>query len=177
MKKVFHILLLPTILFLSCSKESDSDENYHVSFTVNGVAKTYTAHTLAHLQDAGGGNLELTILGAANSTSYDDYLGIYINNSPGGGAIQAGQYNDNTPDRIVLTTYENGGSAYEAGHTVAEQGVIYNVPIANHFKVTITELTTNGVARGTFSGDYYKDGDVHSTKISIMNGEFYVKFQ
>ena len=175
MKKVFHFLLLPTILFLSCSKETD--ENYHVSFTANGAAKTYTAHTLAHLQDAGGGNFELTILGAASSTSYDDYLGIYINNSPGGGAIQAGQYNDNTPDRIVLTTYENGGSAYEAGHTVADQAVIYNVPIANHFKVTISELTTNGVARGTFSGDYYKDGDVHSTKISITSGEFYVKFQ
>ena len=175
MKKILVILLLPTILFLSCSKEAD--ENYHVSFTVNGVAKTYTAHTLAHLQDAGGGNFELTILGAANSTSYNDYIGIYINNSPGNGAIQAGQYQDNSTSYTLLTTYENGGSESEAGHTVAQQAVIYNVPIANHFKVTITELTTNGVARGTFSGDYYKDGDVHGTKFSITNGDFYVKFQ
>lgn len=175
MKKIFVILLLPTILFLSCSKEAD--ENYHVSFTVNGVAKKYTAHTLAHVQDVGGGNFELTILGAANSTSYDDYIGIYINNSPGNGTIQAGQYQDNSTSYTVLTTYENGGSAYEAGLTVAEEAVIYNVPITNHFKVNITELTTNGVARGTFSGDYYEDGDVHSTKVSITNGEFYVKFQ
>ena len=175
MKKIFHILLLPAILFLSCSKEVD--ENYHVSFTVNGVAKTYTAHTFAHLQAVGGGNSELTILGAGSSTSFGDYLGIYINNSPGNGAIQAGQYQDNSASYTVLTTYENAGSAYEAGHTVAEQGVIYSIPIANHFRATITELTANGVARGTFSGDYYKDGDVHSTKISITNGTFYVKFQ
>ena len=175
MKKICAVLLLPAILFFSCSKETD--DNYHISFTVNGVAKTYTAHTAAHLEDLGGGDLELMILGATSATSYDDYLGIYINNSPGGGTIQAGQYNDNMPNRVLLTTYENGGSAYEAGHTVAEQAVVYNVPITNHFTVNITELNTSGVARGTFSGDYYKDGDPRNPKISITNGEFYVKFQ
>ena len=177
MKKIFFILLLPAILFLSCNKEKDLDESYHVSFTVNGVPKTYTVHTLAHLQDLGSGNSELTILGAASSTSYNDYLGIYINNSPGGGTIQAGQYQDNSSSRTILTTYENGGSEYEAGLTVAQEAVTYNVPIAKHFTVNITSLTTNGVAKGTFSGDYYMNGDVHSTKISITNGEFYVKFQ
>ena len=176
MKKICLVLLLPAILFLSCQKEKD-DQNYHVSFTVNGVNKTYTGHTLAHVEDLGGGDLELIILGATTASSFDDYIGIYINNSPGGGTIQPGLYQDNSTDRVVLTTYENGGSSYEAGQTVAEEAIANNVTIANHFKVNITELTTNGVARGTFSGDYYKDGDVHSTKISITNGEFYVKFQ
>ena len=175
MKKTFLILLLPAILFLSCSKESD--DNYHVSFTVNGVAKTYTGYPVAHLQDLGGGDFELMILGATTANSYDDYLGIYINNSPGGGTIQAGQYTDNMPNRVLLSTYGKGTSTWEAGHTVAEQAVFYNIPIANHFTVNITELNTSGVARGTFSGDYYPDGDVHGTKISITNGEFYVKFQ
>ena len=175
MKKICLILLLPAILFLSCKKESD--DNYHVSFTVNGVAKTYTAHTLAHLQDLGGGDFELMILGATSSTSFNDYMGIYINNSPGGGTLQAGLYTDTSPNRILLSTYGNGALSYEAGHTVAENGVTYSVPIANHFKVNITELNTGGTARGTFSGDYYEDGDVHGTKVTITNGEFYVKFQ
>jgi hypothetical protein len=175
MKKIFLILLVPAILFFSCNKESDN--NYHVSFNVNGTAKSYTAHTLAHLEDLGGGNFELVILGAASATSYDDYLGIYINNSPGGGTIPAGQYQDNSTSYTVLTTYQNSGSEYEAGQSVAEDGIAYNVPIANHFTVNITTLTTNGVARGTFSGDYYQNGDVQSTKINITNGEFYVKFQ
>ena len=175
MKKIFLILLLPAILFLSCSK--DSDNNYHLSFTVNGTAKTYTGYTAAHLEDLGGGDFELMILGATNANSTTDYLGIYINNSPGGGTLQAGLYTDTSPNRILLSTYGSGALSYEAGHTVAQNGVTYNVTIANHFKVNITELNTGGVARGTFSGDYYPDGDVHGTKISITNGEFYVKFQ
>lgn len=175
MKKICFVLLFPVILFLSCKKEKD--ENYHVSFTVNGVAKSYTGHTLAHLEDHGGGDFELVILGATTATSFDDYIGIYINNDPGGGAIQAGLYTDNTANRTVLTTYENGGSAYEAGHTVAEEAVSNSVTIANRFKVDITTLNNGDVARGTFSGDYYRDGDIHGTKVSITNGEFYVKFQ
>jgi len=175
MKKICLILLLPVILFLSCSKESD--DNYHLSFTVNGTAKNYTGYTAAHLEDLGGGDFELMILGATSTNSFDDYLGIYINNSPGGGNITAGVYNDNMPNRVLLSTYAQGSSTWEAGHTVAEEAVIYNIPIANHFTVNITELNTSGVARGTFSGDYYPDGDPHGTKISITNGEFYVKFQ
>ena len=177
MKKASLLLLLPAILFLSCNKESDQPETYHVSFKVNGVDKLYTGHTLAHLEDLGGGDLELMILGATTATSYNDYIGIYISNSPGGGAITAGQYQDNSTNRIVLTTYENGGTSYEAGRTVADEAVIYNVPIANHFTVNITTLTIGDVARGTFSGDYYPDGDPRKPKISITNGEFYVKFQ
>lgn len=175
MKKICLVLLLPIIFVLSCSK--NNDDNYHFSFVVNGVAKSYTGYTAAHLEDLGGGDFELMILGATSATSYDDYLGIYINNSPGGGTITAGQYNDNMPNRVVLSTYENGTLAYEAGHTVAEQAVVHNVTIANHFTVNITELNTSGAARGTFSGDYYVDGDPRGAKVSITNGQFYVKFQ
>ena len=40
MKKICLVLLLPIIFVLSCSK--NNDDNYHFSFVVNGVAKSYT---------------------------------------------------------------------------------------------------------------------------------------
>jgi hypothetical protein len=175
MKKIFLILLLPVVLFLSCNKEYN--HNYYFRFKADGTDKNYTGYILAHLEDLGSGDFELTILGAPNANSFDDYLGIYINNSPGGGTITAGQYNDNSTTRVVLSTYGKGTIGYEAGTTMYEEAVANNVTITNHFTGNITELNTSGNARGTFSGDYYPDGDIHGTKISITNGEFYVKFQ
>jgi hypothetical protein len=55
--------------------------------------------------------------------------------------------------------------------------VVCGVTIPNHFKVTISSIVGNA-ARGTFSGDYYADGDVQSgTKLTITNGDFYVKIK
>ena len=175
MKKLCFLLLVPVILFLSCNK--GNDDNFYFRFKVDGTEKNYTNYIVAHMEDLGGGDFELTILGAPNSNSFDDYLGFYINNSPGGGAITTGQYNDNSTTRVVLSTYGKGNIGYEAGTTMYDEGIANNVTIANHFTVNITELNTSGNARGTFSGDYYPDGDIHGSKISITNGEFHVKFQ
>jgi hypothetical protein len=177
MKKLSALAISALILFSSCKKEGSGNDNYHVSFTVDGVSKSYTGYAIAH-GDTTGSDIELTILGAKSVNSYDDYFGIYINNYPGGGNIPAGQYSDNSADFTVLSTFQNGsnGNEYEAGQTMADDAVYYNVPIANHFKVNIISMDGK-TARGTFSGDYYQDGDIRSNKISITNGDFYVKFQ
>lgn len=176
MRKLFLITICATVFFSSCKKDS-SNESYHVSFNVDGVSKTFTGNAIAHI-DSVSGYVELTIIGAKTATSYDDYLGIYINNYPGGGNFIAGQYQDNSADFTVLTTFQNAsnGNEYEAGQTVADDAVTDNVPVANHFKAIITSMDGK-TAKGTFSGDYYQDGDVHSNKISITNGDFYVKFE
>jgi len=175
MKKVFVIVSCILVLFTSCKKEKS--DNYHVSFSVNGVTKTYTGYVAAHTENVSG-DIELIILGANTMTSFDDNIGIYINNYPGGGNIPAGEYRDNSTSFTVLSTYENiaDGNSYESGQTVAENAIADNVTIANHFKVNITSMDSK-TAKGTFSGDYYVDGDVHNQKITITNGDFYVKFQ
>lgn len=176
MKKISFAVIVLLVLFASCSKE-ESAKNYHVSFSVDGVNKTYTGFVAAHI-DTFGTDLELTILGTNSVTSGDDYFGIYINNYPGGGKISAGEYKDNSANFTVLSTFHNpiDNVEYESGQSMAEEAVYYGIPIANHFKVNITSLDGK-TAKGTFSGDYFYDGDVNDKKISITNGDFYVKFQ
>jgi len=103
--------------------------------------------------DTSGNDIELTILGAKTNTSLDDYFGIYINNYPGGGNIPAGEYRDNSADFAVLSTYQNNanGNEYESGQTIANDAIQYNVPITNHFKVTISSMDGK-TAKGTFRG-------------------------
>ncbi|MEP7373980.1 MAG: hypothetical protein ABI675_11360 [Chitinophagaceae bacterium] len=175
MKKISIAVLLFFVVLSSCKKDKPAG-NYHVSFTVNGVNKTYTGFAVVHKETVSG-STTLTILGGNSASSFDDYMGIYIDNSPTGADITAGQYEDNSATFTVLTTYANGGTDYESGQSVAEDGIFYNVPIANHFKVNISSMDAN-TAKGTFSGDYYADGDVQTgTKLTITNGDFYVKTQ
>jgi hypothetical protein len=179
MKKNPVIIFLLLIAFVSCEKEKSfkaPDTNYHLSFTVDGVNKIYTGHVLAHT-DTAAGYTTLTILGTNTPTSVDDYLGIYLDNFPDKGIIKAGVYEDNSPSFTLLTTYANSAKEYEAGLSVAEDAVTDNVTIANHFKINITAMDKI-TARGTFSGDYFEDGDAkNGTKLNITNGDFYVKFQ
>jgi hypothetical protein len=175
MKKLSFIAIACLLLFGSCQKENGQDNNYHVSFTVDGVNKKYTGYVFAHL-DTISGYVELSTGGADSPVSFDNYIGFYINNSPGNSNITSGQYEDNSAGFTVLSTYAVNSVEYEAGQSVAEDAVFYNVTIPNHFKVIITSMDKKTM-RGTFSGDYYKNGDVRNgPKVSITNGDFYLKF-
>jgi hypothetical protein len=178
MKKIAASALLFIILFVSCQKEKNrqnTDTNYHVSFTVDGSKKTFTGYAVAHT-DTISGYVSLTILGAPGENSFDNYMGVYLDNFPAKGNITSGQYLDNGTNFTLLTTYVVNGVEYESGVSVAEDAVTENVTIANHFKLNITSMDKN-TARGTFSGDYFSDGDPKDgTKLTITNGEFYVKF-
>jgi hypothetical protein len=178
MKKLTILGLLVAISFVSCQKEKDrqdSDNNYHFSFTVDGVKKSYTGYIAAHT-DTVSGYVSLTILGAPAVTSFDNYLGIYLDNVPNKGNITVGQYLDLGPNFNLITTYNLNGVEYESGQSVAEDAITDNITIANHFKLNITSMDKTTI-RGTFSGDYFKDGDAkNGTKLNITNGDFYVKF-
>ncbi|HEX7845561.1 MAG TPA: hypothetical protein VF476_07125 [Chitinophagaceae bacterium] len=174
MKKIILLFIPVLIIFSGCKK--DKDDEYYVSFTVNGTPKKFTGYPIGSLQESGVVK-ELYIIGAASALADDDYLGIYMNNYPAFGNFTPGEYTDGSTTFTVLATYENGGFSYEAGQSVAEEAVTHNVTIANHFKVTITHMDDK-VMRGTFSGDFYEDGNVQTgTKISIANGQFAVRVE
>jgi len=176
MKKILSGIFILSILFFSCSKPKGNDDSFHISFKQDGVSKSFTGHVLAH-RDTVGNYYSLTILGANTATSFDNYIGLYIDNDPGNGSINPGQYNDNSTTHSVLANYTVNSIEWEAGTSVAADGVYYGVTIPHHFTATITSADANTI-RGTFSGDYYKGGDVQGTqKFYITEGEFYAKFQ
>ena len=176
MKKFSFIVFAALILFGSCNKEQVNNTNFHVSFKVDGVDKTFTGHVFAH-RDTTLGYYELSVVGAISSTLYDNYMGFYINNDPSHGNFNSGVYTDTSTAYTVLTTYAINSVEYEAGQSMALDAVAYGVTIAHHFKVIITSIDNNTI-RGTFSGDYYPNMDVRSTtKLNITNGDFYAKFQ
>src|SRR5689334_20609652 len=133
MKKLIGLALLVVTILVSCEKEKgrqqDKDTNYHFNFTVNGVKKSFTGYIGAHL-DTTFGIIELTVLGAPNATSYDNYLGFYISNDDGKGPIGAGQYLSTVTNYTLLSTYGLNAVEYEAGQTMAMEAVTNNVTIA-----------------------------------------------
>ena len=175
MKRIAILGIITLFVFVSC-KKSGTDTNYHVSITVDGVTKTYTGYVRAGL-DTTAGYKTLTVIGADSSTAFNNYFGFYLDNSGNNSSpITAGQYDDTSTDFILLANFTKNAVEYEAGQSVAEDAAVASITI-NHFKVTITSMS-NGTIRGTFSGDFFEDGDVQSgTKLSITNGEFYLILQ
>jgi hypothetical protein len=175
MKKfsIFPALLL--LLLVSCKKDGQ-DDNYYVRFSADGISKNYTGYVFAH-EEIISGYTTLAVNGATTPTSFDDYMGFYIDNFPTAAPFTPGIYLDNSPDYSLLSTYEVNGISYESGETVAEEAITNGVTLTNHFRLNITERTATTI-RGTFSGDYYVEANVQSgNKITVTNGEFYAKFQ
>lgn len=175
MKRNHLFVFLVLSLLVGCKKESE-DEEYYLSFMANGVEKRYTGYVTAG-EEVTAGYTTLIVVGSVSATSTNDNLGIYINNDPGLRGIGTGEYTDASTNFTVLTTHARNGFDYEAGQTVAMDAVYYGVTIPNRFKVTITQRDGDKI-RGTFSGDYYEDGDVRfGEKITITNGQFYARLQ
>lgn len=171
MKKNSLLVALTVLLFISCNKNNGGD--YYFTFKENGINKSYSANIYAGA-DTTAPYIELMIIGS-NSMTFDEVLGFYINNSPGQTAIVTGLYEDTTPNFTLLSTYSKGTTDYESGQSVAEEAVANNITLTNHLKLTITSLDSK-VVEGTFSGDYYTDGNVVSgTRITITDGSFRVR--
>lgn len=175
MKKIFFIGIIAFSVFISCQKGT-SNEKYHVTYTVDGTTKTYTGY-VGGTFDTASGYISLKVLGSDSANSFDHYIGFYLDNYTGAKGITTGQYDDTETDFTLLSSYTINSVSYEAGQTVASDAMTNNVTITNHFKVTISSLTKSNIT-GTFSGDFYEDGDVlNGKKVTITNGEFYVKLQ
>jgi len=174
MKKLSLILLAFACTFISCKKDKDS---YYFRCNIDGTARTFNFSTYAHKETENG----LTGYGTggfATASMDGDWIGIWIDNDPSTDDIVAGVYEDSSPDFSVLGTFTDGaaGIDYESGTSIYEDAITYGHTIANHFKVTIQSIDGKTI-KGTFSGDFYPNGNLDGTKKSITNGEFYLKWQ
>jgi hypothetical protein len=169
-------ILFIACFFLSCRKERSNNNNeaFYVTCTVDGTPMKFNGYVFCHYEWAGGYKA-VTINGATGMSSTAASVGFVITNYPGADSINTGTYTDASTDFELLASYAPNISAiaYDAGTTVFNEAKLTGTIIANHFTVKITSLN-NQTAKGTFSGDFYYDGDPSGAKKTITNGEFYV---
>jgi hypothetical protein len=177
MKKIVVSALILFSLLCACKKNNDS---YYIRCTINGVARTFNVNTYAHHEtDPVSQRKGIGMGGHATSDLEGDWFGFWVDNIPSGNAIIAGTYTGTMTDFGLLGTFTDDAAGFDwyGGSSVEEDAVTYGVTISNHFTLTIQSIDGKAI-RGTFSGDFYADGDVQNgAKKSITNGEFYLKFK
>jgi len=174
-----YVLVLISLALNSCSK-SDDGGNYHITCTIDGAATSFNTAALAHIDvDPSGPGRDIIVHGLTGAGTTAGTFGFALTNLPGYDSIKAGVYPDTQTKYEVLASYSGNASLaddYEAGTSTYQEAIRAGNTIANHFTVTITSFTAQTV-RGTFSGDFYFNGDAKGPKKSITNGDFYVKLQ
>ncbi|MGC4035900.1 MAG: hypothetical protein QM764_08055 [Chitinophagaceae bacterium] len=179
MKMIFKLILPLFCLFIvGCAKEYSFEKQlnpFHLNYTVDGVQRKSVFFAAGDFTDPGNG--ELYIYGVTdsvqNSHSYIFSFEI-VNHSK----ITVGEYTDADPDVFSAAVYTDSSNVinYLAGQTILQQAISDGMTINNHFTVNVTSFE-NHSARGTFSGDFYDNGDPHGKMVKITDGDFYIKMK
>ena len=178
-KKLLSILLLfgaIGIAFTSCKKDNAQQKDFYMTCKIDGVKSDFNAATTGHMiWDAG--EKVMSIGGTVDVSTSTLFMGLDISNMPSQDSIVEGAYADNSDRFTVDGIYGkmDGSMSYMAGTSIYEDQVSNNITPGQHFVVTITSITNEGI-RGTFSGDFYANGDVvQGALIHVTEGEFYVR--
>lgn len=177
MLRILTLSLIGLVLFSSCQKETSKvvDTNYHITCKVDGQAASFNVGATAYHIDSLGQTI-IAIAGADAATTSPKILSLAIISLEPGTAITAREYIDTSAVFGIGSDYvvQNGIEEYVSGYDLPAIAQENNVTLANHLKITIREITDITI-RGTFSGDYYLNQDINSTKKTITDGDFYVK--
>ena len=176
MKKIVLFSFALTGLFASCKKSSPAAPTYSVTATIAGTATNFTAQPPVATTQTTGNTTVINIDGLANASTHESIV-ITIDNFNGGGPIVGGKYSDTSTVFDVNATYfVNQTTQYQAGTDVYSLASPAGVTITHHFLLTITAINANGIT-GTFSGDFFSNGDPTAAVKTVTNGSFNVKFQ
>jgi len=183
MKTIFVLPIITILLFSiwSCKKSSSkpAGTSYFISAMVGGSAKTFNVSALAADTTLSGGSTGIVIIGLSDSTGSPAAFDLTISNSPGLKPITTGTYTDTSTSYTLNSDYYSNYYAtmsFNAGTGFASIASGAGISITNHLKVVITSLSSTEI-KGTFSGDYYFDGDPSASATTITNGSFYLKFR
>jgi hypothetical protein len=177
-KKILLFSALFVCVFVSCKKNnSSSGGSYHFTATIDGQAQTFNVSPLAVKVTNSGASL-IAIEGFSAASSTTQILSVsWGNTSPNSANFTTGAYSD------TATAYYIGGNynpsttvAYVSGSGVTA-AVGSSLPSGvQRLKITITSVDSTAV-KGTFSGDFFFNGDVTQGKKTITNGDFYVPWK
>lgn len=172
MKKVYFFYLAALGLFISCKKDKNDDPgSYHISCKVDGAAKTFNSTALAvrGTADAKG----LAINGTSAMTETADAFAFVVSDIET--EVGTGTYTHDGTGYMLLGGYHDGplNTDYDAGTELSAEAAANDKTITNHFKVVITSID-NKTVKGTFSGDFYADGNLDGDKKTLTEGSFYL---
>jgi hypothetical protein len=172
-RKLFiHVILI--VLACSCKKDKQS---YFIIADVNGNTTLFNENATGY---RGFSNAleSLQIDGMTEGTTNTKQgFEFALSNYPSEQPIMAGTYPDYDSNFILTGTYTIGlNQRYYAGKYVAEKAVDSAVVI-NHPLTVIISSISNGYASGTFSGDFFLEGNPRGEMKSISDGKFSVPVQ
>jgi hypothetical protein len=174
----FWIILL--LFCYSCSKDT-ADPSYHITCKVDGAPVKFNAKCTGYIE-YGSGEKEVAVYGYTAPNDPASAIGFMIINDPGRDSITAGDYTDASTSFQLLGTYEpkvdDASTDYASGTEVYKDATDAGFNITNHLNVTITSITQK-IIKGKFSGDFFRyvDDIQTSEKVSVTDGDFYVKIQ
>ena len=168
LKKLSFFCVLSLCVFASCKKSGGSSSNYHFTATVDGQSQSFNTSPLAVKVTNSGVSL-IAFEGFAGNQSNPQVMAISWTSFTVGQNLVVGNYSDTS------SKYDLGGN-YNPSISVSYVGGGGIVTGGTHMKLTISSLDSTAV-RGTFSGDFYLNGDPSSPKKTVTNGDFYVPWK
>jgi hypothetical protein len=191
MKKIFIPFLAVSLLSFSCQKsnnlvqkanaspetepsQASRNPSYFLSFRINGVTKNFNYYPVA-IKTTTSWNFTILEIKGSTSAPSGETFSIAIDNTKSAKSISSGFYEDNSPSYSLEAEYVPGTSGiFHTSLSGINQSQNGAVPANGDNFHTIISSFANGEIKGTFSGDFYKNNDPNSSKISITDGAFYV---
>lgn len=196
MKKLIPVLILGCVLFFSCKKSVNANEEFYFRATINGQAINMTADLSGHSPYVNGtGSYEHSSIAMNPADSkYDYFKGTIFEKNPSAlenaGVYVLRRYNGYPPtdaeERLILHTGMFGYGKSNIGGTTIQGAVIEYTDASGVFWTSeagpqtgstfeITEITDNAtgasekIFKANFSCKLYKETNP-SVSITLVNG-------
>ncbi|WP_431214007.1 hypothetical protein ACQ86N_03740 [Puia sp. P3] len=168
MKKLSFFCVLSLCVFAACKKSGGSSSDYHFTATIDGQSQSFNTSPLA-VKVSNAGVSMIAFEGFAGNQSNPQVMAVSWNSFYAGQNLVVGTYGDTSSKYAIGGNYNPSISVtYVSGSSIMTGGT--------HMKLTISSIDSTAV-RGSFSGDFYLNGDPSSPKKTVTNGDFYVPWK
>ena len=169
------ILFSAAFCFSSCSK-STTGPYYHITCSVNDTPRTFNANAFAFNEGDSIGP-QIVVSGMTDHTFTSGSISFAITQDSAAHPIATGIYTDTSTLFQLDGSYTPNSTMaiYEAGTEFANEASAAGVFILDHLTIIVTSISTEEI-QGTFSGDFYRNGNPALPIETITDGDFYIRF-